>query len=310
MVIYSGSRSRQTNRSTKARRKCLHNFIGPSLRKVRPLKLKHIAIQGMVITLVRYFGRNIVQVTLAKFVITPLVLIPQGQAEYGRQSGSSEQNPGTDPHARGVPGLVRLGKQPRAKDRPTLANHTEDGKAGTALGSRALVVSHPGEGEGHRWEDARADQEGREVAGARGVDGRQDHIAGGARAAEEYDEDAASPETVGDEAGCHADNVGGQVGAGGEALGAEGGVSHGLEDGWEVGRQGAEGGVEAEDDHSLQVVLVIPERSKCLLDVEFPISLFASTLEGALTDDLVLSVCKEAAFGWRGREVKVGNDSE
>lgn len=127
--------------------------------------------------------------------------------------------------------------------------------------------------------------------------GRKDHIAGGARAAEEHDEDAASPKAVGDEAGCHADDVGGQVGAGGETLCAQGGISHGLEDGWEVGRQGPEGGVEAEDDHSLQIVLVVPERSKCLLEVEFPVSFFASTFEGALRDDLVLSGCKETAFG-------------
>lgn len=109
----------------------------------------------MVITLVRHLGRNVVQITLAELSITLLILVPQTQAEYGSQPGSSEQNPGTDPHARGIPGLVRLGEQPRAKDRPTLAHHPEDGKAGTALGSRALIVSHPSEGEGHRWKDAR-----------------------------------------------------------------------------------------------------------------------------------------------------------
>lgn len=81
-----------------------------------------------------------------------------------------------------------------------------------------------------------------------------------------------------------------------------------MEDSGEVGGERAEGGVEAEDDHGLQVVLVVAERRKCLLEVELPISFLASAFESALADDLVLTGCQEVAFGWRGREVEVSDD--
>lgn len=264
----------------------------------------------MIIALVRDFGRNVVQVTLSKLIIPLLVLVPQTQAEYSRQNRSSEENSCACPHALGVPRLVCLGEQTRAQDRAALANHAEDGQTGTSLGGRALVVRHPRESECHGGEDTGADQEGGEVANACSVDGRQDHVAGSASAAKEDDEDASHPETVRDKAGRDADHVCGQVRAGGEALGAQRGIAHGLQDRGEVGGERAEGGVETEDDHRLQVVFVVTKSSEGLLEVELPVSFLATSLEGALTDNLILSECNESALGGRWREKEVCNDCE
>lgn len=218
----------------------------------------------MIIALVRDLRWNVIQVTLAKLIISPLVLVPQAQPKYSRQTCSGEENSCTCPHALGVPRLVCLGEQTRAQDRAALANHAEDGQAGTSLGGRALVVRHPREGECHGGKDTGADQEGGEITDAGSVDGRQDNVAGGASAAEEDDEYASHPETVGDKAGRDADHVCGQVRAGREALSVQRGVAHGLQDRGEVGWERAEGGVETEDDHRLQVVLVVTESSKGL----------------------------------------------
>lgn len=262
----------------------------------------------MIIALVRDLRWNVIQVTLAKLLIALLVLVPQAQTEYSRQTCSGEEDSCTCPHALGVPRLICLGEQTRAQDWTALANHAEDGETGTSLGSRALVVRHPREGEGHSGEDTGAHQEGSEVADAGSVDSRQDHVAGGASAAKEYDEYASHPETVGYKAGRNTDHVCSQVRAGGEALSVQRGVSHGLQDRGEVGGERAEGGVETEDDHRLQVVLVVTECSKGLFEVEFSISFLATALEGALTDDLILSGCKESALGGRGREEEICND--
>lgn len=175
----------------------------------------------MIIALVRDLGWNVIQVTLAKLIISLLVLVPQAQTEYTSHTSSSEENPCTYPHALGVPRLVRLGEQTRAQDRATLANHAEDGQTSTSLGGGALVVRHPREGECHGGEDTGADEEGGEISDAGGVDGRQDHVACGARTAKEGDEDAPHPNAVRDVTGRDTDHIGGQVRAGREPLSAQ-----------------------------------------------------------------------------------------
>lgn len=302
------------NLGTSFHRQCFSNSISSALPKftessqVRLLALKDISIQGMIIALVRDLRWNVIQVTLAKLIISPLVLVPQAKTKYSRQTCSGEENSCTCPHALGVPRLVCLGEQTRAQDRAALADHAEDGQTGTSLGGRALVIRHPREGECHSGEDTGADQEGGEITDAGSVDSRQDHVACGASAAKKDDEYASHPETVGDKAGRDADHVCGQVRAGREALSAQRGVAHGLQDRGEVGRERAEGGVETEDDHRLQVVLVVTEGSKGLFEVELAISFLATALEGALTYDLILSGCKESALGGRRRKKEVYND--
>lgn len=166
------------NLGTSFHRQCLSISISNAISKstqlsqVSLLELKDISIQGMIIALVRDLWWNVIQVTLAKLVISLLILVPQAQTEYTRHTCSSEENPCTYPHALGVPRLVRLGEQACAQDRTALADHAEDGQTGTSLGGRALVVCHPREGECHGGEDTGADEEGGEITDADSVDGR------------------------------------------------------------------------------------------------------------------------------------------
>ena len=79
-------------------------------------------------------------------------------------------------------------------------------------------------------------------------------------------------------------------------MGAEGRETHALENSGEVGREGAKRRVEAEDDDSLEVVLVVIEGGKSLLEVELGGGSLTAALDGASADDGVFACGKEAAL--------------
>lgn len=80
------------------------------------------------------------------------------------------------------------------------------------------------------------------------------------------------------------------------------GVAHGGEDRREVRWKRSKGSIEAKDDGSLQVVFVIVESCKDLLEVEFALLLLATTPYGTLADDLILPSGEESTLGRRRRE--------
>lgn len=189
-----------------------------------------------------------------------------------------------------------LREQPGSKNWTALPKHAEDGESSSTLGRRALIVGHPGEGEGYCWEDTGAHKEGGKVSNAGGVYSCQQHVSDTSRKAEKDDENAPSSELIRDEACRKTRDVGCKIRASREPLCVQRRVAHGGENRREVSWKRSECGVEAKDDGGLQVILVVVESCKHLLEVEFAFLLLATALYGTLADDLILPSSEESTL--------------
>lgn len=221
----------------------------------------------MRIPLICHTHRNVIELVPPILLIPPPVLLPQTEAEHEHEARREEQHAGADPHATGVHGASAAGKM-RA---PRMGPHCD-----------------PDRRQRDGREDARADEEGREVAHTGRRYRREQRAARAADAAEAEDEEAAVLHAVGRVACGDADDVGGEVRGRGQALGVQGGVAHGLQDCGEVCGERAEGGVDTEDHDGLEVVFVIDEGSEETGEVDHAFLVVTAALDGSLADDVIL----------------------
>lgn len=118
----------------------------------------------MQITRICYIVRHVSAMYSAVELVPPFVFVGQQDSQNLSENSSKEQKSSTNSHSLDIEWSFFLGEKPRAGNRASLTYHTKYDQPCTSFGGRALIVSHPSEGESHGWEDATANQVGSKIS--------------------------------------------------------------------------------------------------------------------------------------------------